>query len=151
MLRDVERHLAGDQHIRVDESIERDVDRALRRVLDRNHAVLGAPALDLVEDVGDVLHRDEVGGRAEVAHRCLVREGCRRAQVCDGQRVLEGQRGGEDLAPDRAHRARRQWSLIGAGHSLDDLGLALRDIVRPVLLPFEVADLEGGVTALVEE
>jgi hypothetical protein len=37
------------------------------------------------------------------------------------------------------------------GHAVDDLGLALRDIVRPVLLPFEVADLEGGVTALVEE
>ena len=92
------------------------------------------------------------GGRAEVAHRRLVREGRRGPEVRDGQRVLERQRRGEDLAPDRAHRARRQWPLIGAAHTRSsDLGLALRDIVRPVLLPFEVADLEGGVTALVEE
>ena len=34
---------------------------------------------------------------------------------------------------------------------LEDLGLALGDEVRKVLLPLELADLEGGLCALVEE
>ena len=77
VLRDVERHLAGDRHVGVDEPVERHVDRAVGRVLHRDHAELGPAALDLVEDLRDRAHRQELRRGAEAADRRLVGEGAR--------------------------------------------------------------------------
>src|SRR3972149_5022106 len=151
VLADLERELARDQGLRVDEAVEGDVDGPLGRVLDRHHAVLRAPPLALLEDIRDALERDEVGGRAETAHRRRVRESARGTEVPAGQRILEGERGREDLPPDGADRLSAQGAPIQRREALEDLRLALRDKVRPVLLPLELADLKGGVSALVEK
>ena len=151
MLADVEGELSRDHRVGLDEPVEGDVDGALRGVLHGHHAALRTSALDLLEDVRDAPQRDQLGRGAEAAHGRRVGEGSRRAQVADGERVLESQRSGKDLAPDGAEGIRGERPRIQGEQAVDELGLPLRDKVRPVLLPLELADLEGGLPALIEE
>ena len=151
VLADFERQLPRDHGLGLDEAVERDIDRSFGRVLDRDHAVLGTSALDLLEDVRDGLQRNELCRHAEATHGGRMGEGPRGSQVADGQRILEGERGGENLAPDRAHRIRAERTAVQLEETAEQLGLTLRDEVRRVLLSLELADLEGGVSALVEE
>ncbi len=151
LLRDVQRHFPDDHDVGVDEPVQRHVDRALGGVLDGHHAVLRASALHLVEDLGVAADRQELRGRAEPAHRRLMGEGRRRAQVGHGQGMLERQRGGQDLAPDGAHGISAERPGIAGGKPIEDLRLALGNEVRKVLLPLELADLEGDLSASVEE
>ena len=65
--------------------------------------------------------------------------------------MLEGQRGGEDLPPDGPHGIRAQRPAVEGDEALEDLRLALGDEVGKVLLPLELADLESGLSAPVEE
>src|SRR2546430_15340030 len=62
VLGDLELELTADQRVGDDEAVERPVDRALGRVLDRHDAEVGAPPLDVGE------HPDDRAGRA-VRHR----------------------------------------------------------------------------------
>jgi hypothetical protein len=151
VMRDLQRHLAGDDGVGVDETVQGDVDRPFGGVLHRHHPVFGAAALDLVEDLGDGAHGPEGGGRAEARPRRLVGIGGGRTQIHDGERVLERQRGGEHLPPDRAERVGGQRTTIQRDEAVEDLGLALRNEVGKILLPLELADVEGGVCALIEE
>src|SRR5712692_2237021 len=77
--------------------------------------------------------------------------GARGAEIGDRQRMLERQRRRQDLAPDGPNGLGAQRARIQRDEAVKDLGLALRDEVREILLPLELVDLEGGATALVEE
>src|SRR2546425_1247825 len=110
-----------------------------------------AAALHLVEDVGDALDGHEAGRRAEAAHRRLVRVRRRGAEVSDRQRMLEGEAGGEDLPPDRPDGVAAQGAPVARDETVEDLGLALGSEVRELVLPLELADLEGGLSAPSEE
>ena len=61
VVRDVQRHLTGDEDVGVEEPVQGDVDGALGGVLDGHHAVAGSSPLHLIEDVGDAPHRHELG------------------------------------------------------------------------------------------
>ena len=117
------------------------------RVLHRHHAELGAPALDLVEDLRDGLARPMSCAeepKRRMAAWCVKVPGG--PEVRDGQRVLERERGGEDLAPDGADRVAGAADP-GSAPTRRSRTWASRSgtVVRQILLPLELADLEGGV------
>src|SRR5262249_44827976 len=143
--------LAADQHVRIDEAIERDVDGSLGRVLYRDDAILDARVLDVLEDVGHRPAWGESGAVAEVLERRLVRERRARPEIPHGERALERPTARQDLAPDGPDRRPGQWPTVGAGQTADDLSLALGGIRRQILPSLEVSDLEGGLGSLVEE
>ena len=61
-------NFAIDKEIRINEHIERVVDHAFCRVLDRDHAKIGSSPFDFTEDVLDAIDRNVLGGRPEFLH-----------------------------------------------------------------------------------
>ena len=151
LLGHVEVQLPADDGLRLDQAIERRIDRAPGRVLDGDHTELGARALDLIEDVGNRAAWLVVRGRSEALARDLMRERRRRTEVRDGQRMLEIATARQHLAPDRGDRVPGKRTGRGRTESSEDLRLALRGIRRHPIPLFELSDPEGGLCTLVEE
>src|SRR5947207_15909347 len=78
-------------------------------------------------------------------------EGRLRPEVRDGQGPLERPGRGQNFAPDRGQVVGGERSAVLRGQRPQDLSFPLRNIRRRPLPSFEVADLKGGLGALVEE
>src|SRR5439155_15821076 len=89
-------------------------------------------------------------GGAEVRDGRLVGEGRLRPEVRDGQGPLERPGRGQNFAPDRGQVVGGERSAVLRGQRPQDLSFPLRNIRRRPLPSFEVADLKGGLGALVE-
>src|SRR5206468_8462069 len=81
----------------------------------------------------------------------LVGERRLRTEIGDRERPLERPRRRQNLTPDRRDVVGGQRSARLSGQRPQDLSFPLRDIRRRPLPSFEVADLKGGLGALVEE
>src|SRR6516225_2228403 len=73
----------------VDQQVEREADRTLRRVLDRHHAQVGTPVFDRLEDSGDGWLWLEAGARAETGARCFMAVSMFRTEIGDPHRLLQ--------------------------------------------------------------
>ena len=79
---DRELDLANDRQVVLHEQIEIAVDAPADRVLDRQDAVAGRPALDRVEDILEAAARDQLGVGAHLPRRRLA-EGPRFTLISD--------------------------------------------------------------------
>ena len=148
---DLERRLAADQELRVDQPVERVIHHALARVLDRHRPDVRPDALDLVEHLGDAANRHELRARPELPDRRQVRVGALGTEVREAERALETAGRRQDLGPDRADRPGGQRPGVQAGQLVEDLLLALGDEDRLTGLPLGAADLEGELRPLAEQ
>ena len=153
----VVRHLLQDFSIdlkvRIDEHIQRVVDDALGGVLDRNHAEMRAPTLDLVEDFFDTAHRDVLCRLSEFLNTGEVGEGRPGPEIGNLLRALQRQRGRHDLTIDRSNGFVGKGSAVLANQALDDLGFSAGRMemgARPGL-DLDFSDLDDIVRALVQE
>src|SRR5437879_11307259 len=72
---DAQLHLAADLERRAEQPVERVIDGAFRRVLDRYHAEVGAGRLHLVKHLIDRGQRQRAHGMAEMSEHGGLREG----------------------------------------------------------------------------
>ena len=98
VLVDAQFHLADDLQRRGQEHVERVVDGAFGRVLDRHDAEVGGARFHLVEDFLDRRQRQRPHRVAEILEHRLLRERALRPEVTDLERVLLGEARGHDLA-----------------------------------------------------
>jgi len=103
---DVQTQLAADDHVRVDQAVERAVDGTLGAVFHRHHAEVGPPPLDLIEHLGGGTRRPIAHGRAEALEGGLVREGGLRPEIGNGQRRSRAR---------HAERISRQMAVASTG------------------------------------
>src|SRR6185503_18369511 len=80
--------LAADPEWRRQKHVERVVDGALARVLDRNDAEIGVASLDFVEHLLDRGQRERTDGMSEMLEHGLLREGALGTEIPDLERVL---------------------------------------------------------------
>jgi hypothetical protein len=108
---DAEQNLRADVERGIDEEIERVRDGTLGGVLDGDHAVVGASARDLIEDIGEVRLRRIMNRVAEFFDGGLMSPSALGAEVGDFEIVFEGESGGHDFAVDGADgfSGRRPW------------------------------------------
>ncbi|EXI92706.1 MAG: hypothetical protein AW12_00421 [Candidatus Accumulibacter sp. BA-94] len=86
---DTQDDLAADLQRRRQQQVERPPDRALGRVLDRHHGIVGMQRLDLAEDVVDRNLRQQARSVTEMLHRRALREGAERSEEGNAERLLE--------------------------------------------------------------
>jgi hypothetical protein len=141
VLGDLQRQLAADLQLGVDQAIEGDVDGAVGGVLHWDHAEVRAAALDVLEDLGDRPRAVILDRFAEAIARGLMRERPLRGQIGDGQRRFERAARRQDLAPHGGDGLRGQRTTARLGQTIHDRRLTLRDIRRRILPSFEVSDL----------
>jgi hypothetical protein len=60
-MRDLLQNLANDLQRRLDKEIQRMAHHPLRRVLYRNHPIIGPTPLHLPKNLSDIIHREEMG------------------------------------------------------------------------------------------
>ena len=72
---DAQLDFAADPQRRTEQRIERVIDRAFRRVLDRHDAEIGVPGFDFMEHFIDRRQRERAHRMAEVLERGGLREG----------------------------------------------------------------------------
>ncbi len=156
VLVDAQLDLADDLERRGQEHVERVVDRAFGRVLDRHDAEIGGAGFHLVEDFLHGRERQRPHRVPEVLEHRLLRERALGAEVADLQRVLLRQAGGHDLAEqaqDFLVAQRAVLVLVALQRQAQHLRLALRavEVDRVARGVLRHADLLREVRALVDQ
>ena len=95
---DAQLHLAADLERRAQEHVERVIDRALARILDRHHAEIGDAALDFVKHLVDRRQRQRAHRGAEVLEHGRLGESAFGTQERHLERFLLREAGGHDFA-----------------------------------------------------
>ena len=98
VLTDAQLDFAADLQRRVQEHVERVVDRAFGGVLDRHHAEVGVPGLHFFEHFADRRQRQRAHRMTEMLEHRLLRERAFRPEERDLERLLLRQARGHDLA-----------------------------------------------------
>ncbi len=155
MLMNAQLDLAANLERRGDEHIERVVDRALGRILDRYDTEVRVSRLHLFEDFADRGQRQRAHRVPEVLQHRLLRERPLRPEECDFERLLLREAGGHDLAEQPYDLLVAQRPLIArddvAQHLRLALGLVELDGAQLVRALLRYADLLCELRALVEE
>jgi hypothetical protein len=112
VLVDAQFHLADDLQRRGQEHVERVVDGAFGRVLDRHDAEVGGARFHLVEDLFDRRQRQRPHRVAEILEHRLLREGALGPEVTDLQCVLLGEARRHDLAEQPQDFLVPQWRAL---------------------------------------
>src|SRR5262249_17806423 len=129
-----EQYLAADVRRRGEQQIEAAPDRAIRRVLDRHHAVACLTPLPLAEHLVDRSARHAAHARAKVLERRLFAERAAWPKERDRECLLQRTAGRDDLGEQARHGLSRQWSAVALLQALHHLSLALGAVDRPVAL-----------------
>ena len=148
---DLEVDLRHHLEVGVDELVQGVAHRTLRRVLDRDDAVIGLPFLHRGEDVGNRGHPVIVDARAEFLDRGLMRVRRLRTEVGDQQRFFERDGRRHHLAVDRAQGGVLQRALVLTADLAHDLVFPLRHENPPIPAALQPADLGRQGQALVEQ
>jgi hypothetical protein len=95
--------LAADDGGGAQHQVERAVDRAFGRILDRDHAEVGGAGLGGAEHFIDRHARQAFDGAAELLVHGLLAEGAGRAEIGHGDALFQRAAGRHDLAEDGLH------------------------------------------------
>ena len=146
-------NFAIDQEIGINEHIERVVDHAFCRVLDRDHAKIGSPPLDFAEHVLNAIDRNILGRRPEFLHAGHM--GKRRSGTKIGHllRALKREGGGHDFSIDRPNRLGWKWPGVLLDEALDYRRLPRRSMEIGIRIPLflELADLDDAFGPLIQQ
>ena len=77
---DTQLHLTADDHVVLEEAVQRVVDRPFGGIFHRHHPVVAGSGLDLPEDIANAAHRHRLGGVTEVLDRRRLGESPRGTQ-----------------------------------------------------------------------
>ena len=146
---DRQQEFTGDRKGRRQQQVERASDRALGRVLDRDHAVMRAARLDLAEDFVEGRAGTPLDQGTELAYHRFLAVGAGGTEVGDRERRFDGTAGAHDLDEDLAQRTGGQRPGIGGRQAVEHLCLAVGPVDRSGTL--EVPDLAGDARPLVEQ
>ena len=117
--------LAADDERRLAHEIERAAHRALGRVLDRDHRIVGLTRLRGAKDLVDRRAGLGLDEAPEVLGDRRVRKRSGGTEIRDAQRLLERETRRHHLAEDTGNRFVRQRSAVFRLQPREDLGLAL--------------------------
>ena len=148
---DFEVDLGDHLEIGVDKLVERIADGTLRRVFDRNHAVIRLALLHRGENIGNRRHAMVVDAGAELLDCGLMGVGRLGSEVGDEQRLLQRDGGRHHLAIDRAQRRIFHRSLVLRADLAQDPVLTFRHVDAAILAAFQPADLGGEGETLIEQ
>ena len=158
ILADAQLHLPAYEQRRTQETIERVVDAALGRVLDRHPAEIGMPRFDLAEHLVDGPQRERTGRVPEMLVDRGLGERPLRPEEPDLEGFFLGEAGRHDLA-EQAHDLLVTQRALGARRRIalqrhpQHLRFTLRavEVDEPSLFAFGDPDLARQARTLVEQ